>query len=173
MTLTEMLERTVRTFPDKPAIVSGAGALTYREFDEVTNRLANMLLGLGVKPGDPVAVLMPPTTNWLIGYFGATKAGARVVILNAMLTPPELGAQLLDSGSAIVLTESRFAQALAAATPGGPSPLEHVFPLDAPEFKQKLEQLPATPPQLRPDMADECDRACLARRRAWCTHTGP
>ena len=156
MTLTEMLERTVRTFSDKRAIVSEAGALTYREFDELTNRLANMLLGLGVKPGDPVVVLMPPATDWLIGYFGATKAGARVVILNAMLTPPELGVQLLDSGSAIVLTESRFAQALAAAAAAGPSPVEHVFPLDAPEFKAKLEQLPAAPPELRPDMADEC-----------------
>ncbi len=141
MTLTEMLERTVRTFPDKPAIVSGAGALTYREFDEVTNRLANMLLGLGVKPGDPVAVLMPPAMDWLIGYFGATKAGARVVILNAMLTPPELGAQLLDSGSTIVLTESRFAQALGAAAPDGP-PLhrqecagDHRAPQDKPDCR--------------------------------------
>jgi long-chain acyl-CoA synthetase len=156
MILTEMLERTVEVFPGKPAIVSESGALTYREFSEVTNRLANMLLGLGVKQGDPVAVLMPPTTDWLIGYFGATKAGARVVILNAMLTPPELGVQLLDSGSAIVLTESGFAQALAAAAPAGPSPVKHVFPLDAPEFKLKLEQAPATPPQLRLDMADEC-----------------
>ena len=156
MTLTEMLERTVRTFPDKPAIVSEAGALTYHEFSQVTNRLANMLLGLGVKPGAPVAVLMPPATDWLIGYFGATKAGARVVILNAMLTPTELGAQLLDSGSAIVLTESRFAQALAAAAPTGLSPVKHVFPLDGPEFKAKLEQMPATPPHLGLDVADEC-----------------
>ena len=131
MTLVEMLARAVRRSPDKRAIVSDTVSLSYREFDTVTNRLANLLLGLGVKPGVPVAVLMPPTADWLIGYFGATKAGARVVILNAMLTPAELGSHLADSGASIVLTESRFGRALAGAASSGPSRVAHVLPLDA------------------------------------------
>ncbi|TFH35473.1 MAG: hypothetical protein E4G93_03685 [Dehalococcoidia bacterium] len=156
MTLIEMLARTVRAYPDKPAIVSHADSLTYREFDEVTNRLATMLLGLGVKQGDAVAVLMPPTMHWLIGYFGATKAGARVVILNAMLTPVELGVLLLDSGSAIVLTESRFAQALAASAGEDPSPVTHVLPLDDGAFEQKLDTFPSSAPGVRMEESDEC-----------------
>ena len=156
MTLTEMLAQTVRVYPDKLAIVSDAHVLTYREFDEVTNRLANMLLEMGVKSGDAVAVLMPPTMDWLTGYFGATKAGARVVILNAMLTPVELGVMLLDSGSSIVLTESRFAPALAASAADGPSPVKHVLPLDDGAFKQKLDAFPSSAPGVELDESDEC-----------------
>jgi len=156
MTLVEMLSRTVRAYPDKPAIVSESDSLSYREFDTITNRLANMLLGMGVRPGVPVAVLMPPTADWLVGYFGATKAGARVVILNAMLTPSELGALLMDSGASIVLTESRFAQALSAAVPSGPSFLTHVLPLDSEDFRSKLQQVPGGLPAVEMEDSDEC-----------------
>ncbi len=156
MTLTEMLEQTVRAYPDKPALMSGAETLTYREFDEVTNRLAHMLLGLGVKPGDAVAVLMPPVMDWLIGYFGATKTGARVVILNAMLTPVELGALLRDSGAEIVLTESRFAQALAASAGDGPSLVKHVLPLDVAALKSRLDTFPSDATDVEMHESDEC-----------------
>ncbi len=156
MTLVDMLGRSVRRYPDKPAIEGEAGTLTYREFDTVTNRLANMLLGLGLRPGVPVAVLMPPTADWLIGYFGATKAGARVVILNAMLTPAELGALLADSGASIVLTESRFAKALAGAASAGPSRVAHVLPLDDEDFRKKLAEVPGNAPPVPMEETDEC-----------------
>ena len=156
MTLVEMLSRAVVKYPNKPTIVSESGPMTYREFDTLTNRLANMLIGMGVKPGVPVAVLMPPTAEWLIGYFGATKAGARVVILNAMLTPTELGALLVDSDASIVLTESRFAQALAGAAPSGPSTLTHVLPLDSEDFRAKLDQVPGGVPAVDMEDTDEC-----------------
>ena len=157
MTLVEMLSKAVVNYPDKPTIVSETGPMSYRQFDTVTNRLANMLIGMGVKPGVPVAVLMPPTAEWLIGYFGATKAGARVVILNAMLTPVELGALLMDSGASIVLTESRFAQALAGSAPSaGPSFLTHVLPLDDEDFKAKLDQVPGNAPAVDMEETDEC-----------------
>ena len=156
MTLVEMLSRAVVKYPNKPTIVSETGPMTYREFDTLTNRLANMLIGMGVKPGVPVAVLMPPTAEWLIGYFGATKAGARVVILNAMLTPTELGALLADSDASIVLTEIRFAQALAGAAPSGPSTLTHVLPLDSEDFRAKLDQVPGGVPAVDMEDTDEC-----------------
>jgi non-ribosomal peptide synthetase component E (peptide arylation enzyme) len=44
---------------DKPAIVVGDDITTYRELEERTNRLAHVLIELGVEPLDRVAVMLP------------------------------------------------------------------------------------------------------------------
>ncbi|WP_078912379.1 AMP-binding protein [Streptomyces sp. NRRL S-646] len=45
-----------RQTPDRPAFVAHGQALTYRELDEATDRLAGWLESRGVRPGDRVAV---------------------------------------------------------------------------------------------------------------------
>jgi non-ribosomal peptide synthetase component F len=47
----------VRRTPDAVAVSSGGHLLTYRELNERGNRLAHRLIGLGLRPQQPVAVL--------------------------------------------------------------------------------------------------------------------
>ena len=56
--------------------------ITWRVFDEKANRCANMLLNLGIKKGDKVAILMYNCLEWLPIYFGILKTGAIAVPFN-------------------------------------------------------------------------------------------
>lgn len=64
--------------------------ITWREFDDKANRLANLLLERGIKKGDKVAILMMNCLEWLPIYFGILKTGALVVPLNYRYTADEI-----------------------------------------------------------------------------------
>ena len=64
--------------------------ITWSVFDEKANRVANMLLGRGIKKGDRVAILMFNCLEWLPIYFGILKTGALAVPLNFRYAPDEI-----------------------------------------------------------------------------------
>ncbi len=64
--------------------------ITWRVFDEKANRMANMLLGRGIKKGDKVAVLMMNCLEWLPIYFGILKTGAIAVPFNFRYSAEEI-----------------------------------------------------------------------------------
>ena len=64
--------------------------ITWRVFDEKSNRMANLLLSRGVHKGDKVAILLMNCIEWLPIYFGILKTGATVVPLNYRYTSSEI-----------------------------------------------------------------------------------
>ncbi len=76
-----------RSYEDKDAVVSasGMGELSYRELDDRSNRVANLLRDHGVEPGDRVALYLPNSVEFPEAYFGIIKAGGVAVPLNLML----------------------------------------------------------------------------------------
>ena len=56
--------------------------ITWKVFDEKANRFANMLIGIGIKKGDKVAIIMYNCLEWLPIYFGILKTGAIAVPFN-------------------------------------------------------------------------------------------
>ena len=64
--------------------------ITWRVFDEKANRMANMLLGRGVKRGDKVAILMMNCLEWLPIYMGILKTGAIAVPFNFRYSADEI-----------------------------------------------------------------------------------
>lgn len=64
--------------------------ITWSVFDEKANRVANMLLGRGVKRGDKVAILMFNCLEWLPIYFGILKSGAIAVPFNFRFDADEI-----------------------------------------------------------------------------------
>lgn len=64
--------------------------ITWSVFDEKANRVANMLLGRGVKRGDKVAILMFNCLEWLPIYFGILKTGAIAVPFNFRFDAKEI-----------------------------------------------------------------------------------
>lgn len=64
--------------------------MTWREFDDKANRLANFLLGRGLEKGHKVGILLMNCLEWLPIYFGILKTGAIAVPLNYRYTEDEI-----------------------------------------------------------------------------------
>ncbi len=64
--------------------------ITWKVFDEKSNRMANLLLSRGIQKGDKVAILLMNCLEWLPIYFGVLKTGATVVPLNYRYTSAEI-----------------------------------------------------------------------------------
>ena len=82
--------------------------LSYRQLNELSNRLANAFLDMGVAKGDRVALLLPNCPQFVIAYYAALKAGATVVASNPLYSPRELEFQLKDAGAQTIVVLSVF-----------------------------------------------------------------
>ncbi len=106
--LFHFVEEAARKHPDHTAVIFKGGKLTYRELNDLTDRMAAALAKMGVKKGDRVALLLVNCPQFLISYFGAMKAGAIVVACNPLYAPPEMEHQLNDCGAETIITLSRY-----------------------------------------------------------------
>jgi acyl-CoA synthetase (AMP-forming)/AMP-acid ligase II len=87
-TIVTMLERNAREYPDDIALIelrqskNYRQTITWREFNDNANRIANYLLTKGIQRDDKVIHWMRNSIPWLICYFGIIKTGAWAVPLN-------------------------------------------------------------------------------------------
>jgi fatty-acyl-CoA synthase len=86
----QVLSVNARVFADKIGARDLARAMTFAQWNARACRLANALLGLGLRKGDRVAVLAYNCIEWLEIYAGAAKAGLVVVPVNFRLVGPEI-----------------------------------------------------------------------------------
>lgn len=104
-------------------IVAGRSArdhdirLSWRELDEYLNRLANVLLDLGVRRGERVATLLPNSLELLATYWACAKLGAAIVPLSTLLTATGLQSLLVDARPRAILASSDQLAMLEAVRP--------------------------------------------------------
>ena len=88
MIITEILARNARLYGGETALIERSPAeklreeITWQEFDEQANRVAQALVSRGVQKGDRVVQLMTNCLQWLPIYFGILRTGAWAVPLN-------------------------------------------------------------------------------------------
>ncbi|MGJ8569637.1 MAG: malonate--CoA ligase [Hoeflea sp.] len=63
---------------------------SYGDVEDVSGRFANVLVDLGVKPGDRVAVQVPKSIEAVMLYLAVVRAGAVFLPLNTGYTPAEI-----------------------------------------------------------------------------------
>jgi long-chain acyl-CoA synthetase len=112
--LATMLRESTKAHPDKPLAHINDLSFTYAQVDEISGRVATALLGLGLEPGDKVAVQLPNLPQFLFTYFGILKAGLVMVPLNPLLRAPEIAYHLSDSDTKVLITFEMFAEEAAA-----------------------------------------------------------
>ncbi len=88
--------KTAIEYRDKP--------ITYTDLRRTADAVGAGLMGLGVKPGTAVALYLPNTPYHPYCFFGALKAGARLVHLSPLDAERELAYKLKDSGARILIT---------------------------------------------------------------------
>ena len=76
--------------PGEEIVYRGSLRFTYRQMKERVKRLANVLVGLGVKPGDTVAVMDWDSHRYLECFFAVPMIGAVLHTINVRLSPEQI-----------------------------------------------------------------------------------
>ncbi len=118
--------------PDALAfVIADSGeTLTYRELDERSNRAAQLLRALGLKPGDRLGVMMRNSPEFAAVYWGATRSGLFVTLLSTHLKPAEVAYILGDSEAKVLVLSASLGETphALAADPAGLIPgVAHIF----------------------------------------------
>lgn len=90
--------------PDALAmVVADTGeTLTYRELDEGSNQVAQLLRSFGLAPGDRIAVMLRNGVDFPRIYWGATRCGCFVTLLSTHLKPQEAAYIVGDCGASVL-----------------------------------------------------------------------
>jgi long-chain acyl-CoA synthetase len=110
MDIGTLLPRHARYRGDHPALIVGNRRLNYRELNACVNRLANALLGAGLRKGDKFATVLPNCLELMASYWAAAKTGLVIVPMSPLLQDGGLVSLLNDSDTALVLGGAGFAE---------------------------------------------------------------
>jgi acetyl-CoA synthetase len=130
----DVCDRWAARQPDRIALTfvgadGSARDYRYGELRAWSNRLANLLRGLGIARGDRIAVLLPQAPETAVGHIAVYKLGAIAVPLFALFGPEALQYRLGNSGAKAVITNRDGAGKLADIRDGLPD-LRHVLCID-------------------------------------------
>ncbi|MET7390762.1 AMP-binding protein [Streptomyces sp. NPDC005529] len=106
----DLLFQAARKAPWSLAVVENDQAITYYELAEMARRCAGFLAER-TRPGDRVALVLPPHTRGLALYFGAHMAGLVPVVIDERLSAPRIGS-IIDHTQAVVVVTSRWRSSL-------------------------------------------------------------
>jgi carnitine-CoA ligase len=110
----DLLARRAAELPDKVLFDFSGETITYSEFDEQTNRLANGFAAIGVKAGDRVCYMLDNNSDTARVWFALIKLGAIVVPINIAYRGEFLRHQVADAGASIIVIEPDYVERIAA-----------------------------------------------------------
>jgi fatty-acyl-CoA synthase len=87
--LTDFLDRAVKYYSNKTAVIDGERRLTYKEVDQRVQKLTRGLQSLGIEKGDRVSYLAPNSLEMFEGFYGVFQAGGVMNSLNTRLKPED------------------------------------------------------------------------------------
>ncbi len=116
--LVDQLRFMARRWPEEVAYrdLDAGDDITFREWDETSNRVARFLIAQGVEKGDRVAIHLPSDhcLQWIAAYAAIHKAGAVMVPVNTRLSEPEVVAILRHAEPSAIVTCDPLAPTAAA-----------------------------------------------------------
>lgn len=106
MNIPNLLSVMSRKYPNHEGIVTPSERVTYKEWNENVNRVADSFQHLGVKKGDKVVLHLPNTKEFLISYIAVQRLGALAVPINARLVAQEITYILEHSDASLFITHA-------------------------------------------------------------------
>jgi long-chain acyl-CoA synthetase len=163
--LDDLLRAGLESRPEEPAIVSAERALSWRELEEESDRLAGGYRAIGLAPGDRVASLMPNRVELAVHYLACFKAGLVATPLNYRYTFREIDHALEVSGARALLAHVERAEDVAASNLAGGLELGTIS-YEAREsaeggWRHELERLLAAEPLADPPDVDPASPAAI------------
>jgi len=114
--LHRLFEKQAATTPAAIGVVDAGGQLTYRELNNLANRLAVYLRRVGVGPEVRVGVMLNRSSELLIALLGVLKAGGAYVPLDATNPPERLQYIMNDACAPVLLTTEELARRIDTKT---------------------------------------------------------
>lgn len=105
LVLTQFLDRAVKLYGTKTAVIDDNRIVSYADLHDRVNRLANGLNSLDIQKGDRIAYLAPNTLEMLEGFYGVFQLGAVMVPLNVRLMPEDYLFILNHSESSLLFVD--------------------------------------------------------------------
>ena len=115
--LGQVLDDTVRDFPDLDGVIFQGKGMKYKEIGEWVSSSASGLAQIGLKKGERVAIMLPNCPQYIVAYYAILKIGGIVVNVNPMYLERELEFQLADAGARAIVTLHELLPRLEAVKP--------------------------------------------------------
>lgn len=96
MRIEDILLANALKYPNKTLVSNGRQKRTYGQIEKRSNRLANVLTGKGICPGDRIAVILPNCLEMVDIMFATAKSGSLMTPLNSSSALPEINRILED-----------------------------------------------------------------------------
>ncbi|MDQ0725563.1 long-chain acyl-CoA synthetase [Microbacterium sp. W4I20] len=108
--LIDIVAASARDYPDAPALQFFGRETTYADLQTQIDRAAAGLRDLGVRAGDPVAIVLPNCPQHIVAFYAVLRLGAVVVEHNPLYTPRELRKQFEDHGAKHAIVWNKVAR---------------------------------------------------------------
>ena len=108
LTTPAVLDRMAFDYADHDAVVTDDRSFTFAELHDEVRRTAAAIAGLGVEPGDRVAIWSPNTWHWVVACLAVHYAGAVVVPINTRYTAEEAADILVRTQAPLLIAMGRF-----------------------------------------------------------------
>ncbi len=110
--LADLIATSVATYPGNVALEFFGAETTYARLGEQIDRAAEGLRRLGVRAGDPVAIVLPNCPQHIAAFYAVLRLGAIVVEHNPLYTPRELRHQFEDHGAKVVIAWDKVVETI-------------------------------------------------------------
>ena len=100
----DLLARTVKKFPQQPAIDFMDKIWRWEQIGDGADHLAIALQNIGIGKGSRVGICLPNCPYFLMAYFGIARTGATIVHFNPLYAEREMAQQIEDSQCDIIIT---------------------------------------------------------------------
>jgi len=107
MNVRKLLEENAQKSPDKPALIFKEKEITFKQLKEDVFKLANLLLKLGLKQKEKIAIYLPNCPEYAYSYLAAWVLGLTVVPLDFMLTEEEVSYLLNHAEVTLLIAQSK------------------------------------------------------------------
>lgn len=111
-TLISLFKSQTLLHPENLAAVYQDSRISYRELDQKSSQLANILLEKGVKEGIFVPVWLDRSLEWLVAILGILKTGAAYVPIDPAYPVKRVEYILADTSAEILITDTRRGNSL-------------------------------------------------------------
>ena len=117
--------------PDAECVVYEDRRYTYRETDELSDRLAQALLARGIGHGKVVGILIPRGEHMALCPLGVLKTGAAYMPLDPTYPPERLNFMMRDAGAAMLITTPELSGIITDEFKGDRMTADELFSLPA------------------------------------------